>query len=115
MYEAYPPPPAVIFGHRNKLTSDGPFLDLLRQFQSELQKSESLIVIGYSFRDSHVNTYISEWLNESAKNILTIIDPGIRSSNEDYIKELKRINAFGKNRLNIVEKTASEGLKDLYG
>jgi len=61
--------PAVIFGQRNKLTAEGPFLDLLRQFQNELEHSTVLTVIGYSLRDLHVNTYISKWLNESANNI----------------------------------------------
>ena len=31
--------PAVIFGNRNKLTAEGPFLDLLRAFQDELAES----------------------------------------------------------------------------
>ena len=41
--------PAVSFGQRNKLTAEGPFLDLLRAFQVELAKADRLTVIGYSF------------------------------------------------------------------
>ena len=106
-------PPAVIFGQRNKLTSDGPFLDLLRQFQNELRDSNSLIVIGYSFRDSHVNTYISQWLNESPDHILSVIDPGFNTSSEEYIKELRRMLRL-ENRLKIIEKKTSEGLQELF-
>jgi hypothetical protein len=39
--------PAVIFGQRNKLTAEGPFLDLLRAFREELSRSTSLTVVGY--------------------------------------------------------------------
>jgi hypothetical protein len=57
--------PAVVFGQRNKLTADGPFLDILRAFVAELGKSDRLTVVGYSFRDDHVNTFIAKWLNDS--------------------------------------------------
>ncbi|MEO8615769.1 MAG: hypothetical protein ABI600_11560 [Luteolibacter sp.] len=43
--------PAVIFGSRNKLTAEGPFLDLLRTFQLELQCADRLTVVGYACRD----------------------------------------------------------------
>ena len=32
--------PAVVFGQRNKLTADGPFLDILRAFERELKRAD---------------------------------------------------------------------------
>jgi hypothetical protein len=76
--------PAVIFGQRNKLTAEGPFLDLLRQFQNELDNCSVLTVIGYSLRDAHINTYISKWLNESADKKIRVVDPNFEKSDVDY-------------------------------
>jgi hypothetical protein len=54
--------PAVIFGGKNKLTAEGPFLDLFYQFRDAIRERTELIVIGYSFRDDHVNHVVSSWL-----------------------------------------------------
>ena len=51
--------PMMIFGKGNKLTAQGPFLDLLKAFERELNASDRLTVAGYSFRDDHINEYIS--------------------------------------------------------
>jgi hypothetical protein len=51
--------PALIFGQGNKLTVEGPFLQLLNFFQTDLEKHDQLIVIGYSFRDPHATTTVS--------------------------------------------------------
>ncbi|MDZ7734560.1 MAG: SIR2 family protein [Acidimicrobiia bacterium] len=54
--------PAVIFGQGNKLTAEGPYLDLLAQFRDDLRSVSHLLVLGYSFRDDHVNEIIRRWL-----------------------------------------------------
>lgn len=53
-------PPAIIFGQGNKLTAEGPYLELLRHFGTGLEEHDNLLVIGYSFRDAHVNQYIAQ-------------------------------------------------------
>ncbi|MCI0544616.1 MAG: SIR2 family protein [Actinobacteria bacterium] len=50
--------PALLLGGRNKLTARGPFLDLLSAFRSALEGSKRLTILGYSFRDEHVNHII---------------------------------------------------------
>jgi hypothetical protein len=67
------PRSAVIFGGKNKLTAEGPFLDLLFWFRQTLQLSNELVVIGYSFRDDHVNHTILSWLRASDTNRLIVI------------------------------------------
>jgi hypothetical protein len=67
------PRSAIIFGGRNKLTAEGPFLDLLFWFRQTLQLSNELVVIGYSFRDDHVNHTILSWLRASDTHRLIVI------------------------------------------
>jgi hypothetical protein len=67
------PRSAIIFGGKNKLTAEGPFLDLLFWFRQALQLSNELVVIGYSFRDDHVNHTILSWLRASDANRLIVI------------------------------------------
>jgi hypothetical protein len=67
--------PLVIFGQRTKLRADGPFLDLLREFAGALEEASSLVVIGYSFRDAHVNEYLRRWLNAEITRRIEVVDP----------------------------------------
>jgi SIR2-like domain len=67
----------VIFGGRNKLTAEGPFLDLLMRFKDALMDANRLIVIGYSFRDDHINHLVLSWLrgqSERSDRQMVIID-----------------------------------------
>jgi hypothetical protein len=68
--------PAVVFGQRGKLRAEGPFLDLLAEFDHALATADHLLVIGYSFRDEHVNEYIRRWVNVEMSHKITVIDPG---------------------------------------
>ncbi|MDR3500917.1 MAG: SIR2 family protein [Parvibaculum sp.] len=64
---------AVIFGGRNKLTAEGPFLDLLIKFKALLVQTDELIVVGYSFRDPHVNHCILRWLGATGRKSRLIV------------------------------------------
>lgn len=55
--------PSVIFGAGNKLVAGGPYLELLRAFERSLELCSVLLVVGYSFRDDHVNALITKWMN----------------------------------------------------
>jgi hypothetical protein len=81
--------PAVIFGQRNKLTTEGPFLELLRVFRTKLFAAERLTVIGYSFRDPHVNEYIWQWMSSTNNNQLRIIDPVFKRRHRYWPKNFK--------------------------
>ena len=72
--------PALVFGARNKLKPNGPFLSLLSEFEDQLRASERLIVVGYSFRDDHINETIRRWTREDKRHTVTLIDP--RATNE---------------------------------
>ena len=67
--------PVLAFGSRNKLKPEGPYLSLLREFEDKLADSDHLIVVGYSFRDDHINEVIGRWTREDKKRTISIIDP----------------------------------------
>lgn len=103
--------PAIIFGQRNKLTAEGPFLDLLRAFQQELMKNETLTVIGYSFRDPHINEYLSQWLNADPDHQMRIISPRFSESRVEYARALQQ---YVSERMILYPKKASEGIGNLW-
>lgn len=107
--------PAVIFGQRNKLTAEGPFLDILRSFRDELEVSDVLTVVGYSFADDHVNEYISRWLNGDVHRKIQIVDISFESNQQPYANALKKLRAGARDRVRVLEKKANEALIELYG
>jgi hypothetical protein len=75
----------VIFGGRNKLTAEGPFLDLLAKFKNALEEHSRLLVVGYSFRDPHVNHCVTRWLHGDASRSVTIVDrPQTRETDNPF-------------------------------
>lgn len=105
---------AVIFGHRNKLTTDGPYLDLLMDFREELGLADLVTVIGYSFRDKHINDLLSKWLNSDVNRKVRVVAPHFEQNATGFAKDLiNSLNPFG--RIEIVEQTAAIGLRQIYG
>jgi hypothetical protein len=104
--------PAVIFGHRNKLTAEGPFLDLLRAFRRELSKAEVVTAVGYSFADVHINEYLSQWLNSNPGSRLRIINPRFGENQSEYARLLRM---WVKERLEVVAEPAGKGLLQIFG
>ena len=110
--------PCVIFGQRNKLTAEGPFLDLLRAFQRELVRADILTVVGYSFRDFHINVYISHWLNGDPRRVLRVVNgPQFQkdATGIEYGQILLRLKSLDKDRIQVVPEYARQGLVTLYG
>ena len=112
--------PAIIFGERNKLNPRGPFLDLFLAFRDELfeHSSTNLTVIGYSFRDFHVNHIIDKWVNRGTSAKLTYVDlfaDEFIESRASYIVWLHHYK-YGPETFTYtpVAKTAGEGLKDTF-
>ncbi len=104
--------PAVIFGHRNKLTAEGPFLDLLRGFQRELIKTDRLTVVGYSFADVHINVYLSHWLNGASERQLQIVNPSFGEAPNIYTEELMK---YANRQVVVIKEPASKALQTLFG
>lgn len=106
-------PPMVIFGQRNKLTVEGPFLELLKQFDEQLQRTDLLTVIGYSFRDTHINFYITKYLNQY-KGKIRIVDPNFDTMDVEYVKDLREFQKVRPEQIEVIKKYTGEALRELY-
>lgn len=118
--------PAMVFGLRGKLRAEGPFLSLLAEFESHLERSSRLVVIGYSFRDDHVNQAIRRWTFEDRGNQIVLIDPGLPAvkprrrcdmSFRDLLLACLEEGApdgRSKTRLEVICEPASVGIRRLY-
>jgi hypothetical protein len=67
--------PFVVYGRREKLRPEGPFLDLRAEFVKALGASGHLVSVGYSFSDHHVNELIRRWLVTDTRRVLVVVDP----------------------------------------
>lgn len=67
--------PAVVFGAQGKLRASGPFLDLLAEFRKALGSTDRLVIVGYSFRDDHINETIRKWIRGSTTRGIVVLDP----------------------------------------
>lgn len=65
---------AVIFGAGNKLTSSFVFPALINRFRESLSVANTLIIVGYSFSDDHVNEAIRRWLRFNLSARLVVLD-----------------------------------------
>ncbi len=104
--------PALIFGHANKLTPEGPFLDKLRAFRRELANADTLSIIGYSFRDAHVNEYLTQWLHADSRNRIRIINgPKFEQNHSNYARLLL---THVRQRIEIIPAYARDALSGLW-
>jgi hypothetical protein len=81
--------PALIFGEVGKLRAEGAFLPMLGEFSEMLNQGTVLLVIGYSFRDSHINVAIRRWLSSNKESTVIVVDPSL---SDNLIGE----NPYGK-------------------
>ena len=106
--------PAVIFGHKNKLTAEGPFLGLLQAFVEELDEAETLTVIGYSFGDPHINVYIGDWLHRSERHRLRIVDPVLERVPVGRRGELWNFGGSTAGKTELIGEKASTAIAKLF-
>jgi hypothetical protein len=113
--------PYVVFGARGKLTAEGPFLAMLQQLDVMLASLRTLLVVGYSFRDDHINIALRRWLNSRPDSVLIVLDrefvsaPGGRRE-RDFRSELSRaLGTADPPRLVVHPRNANPGLEELLG
>jgi hypothetical protein len=76
--------PAIVFG-QTKLRPDGPFIELLLEFARALDTVDHLVVVGYSFRDDHVNEQVRRWINAESSRTITVVDPSFSLEARGYV------------------------------
>lgn len=115
--------PAIIFGEGNKLSAAGPFLDLFMEFSRRLSQATTLVIVGYSMRDDHVNEVIARWMNRDSAHRLIWLDPtlpvdepgGIRTRSYDPRQPFRNelINLHDNSapeRILMISATARDGI-----
>lgn len=111
--------PAVVFGARSKLRAAGPFLSLLGELERMLSTACELVVVGYSFRDDHINEAIRNWSTDGIDRIVTIVDPGwpVHPDWRTFQGQLHHgLGGEGAaNRMNVLRVPASVGLREVFG
>jgi hypothetical protein len=109
--------PGVLFGGSNKLTTTGPFLDMLSVFRDELSAAGQLTVIGYSFHDSHINDYIAQWLTDTTKVLRIINGPEFSASPDGFSQQLLLASKTSKfsGRIYDTGLFAGEGIRKYFG
>ena len=123
--------PALVFGVKSKLRSDGPFLAMLVELDKLLARTAWLSIVGYSFRDQHINAALTRWMNGGTARRLSVIDPQVEEWTHDsrgtpkYFAQLREA-ASGKGRefgkpaswapiqTDFVSMGAAEGLAELH-
>jgi SIR2-like domain len=121
-----PRPPAVVFGLRGKLRAEGPFLSALTEFESQLAGAPRLIVVGYSFRDDHVNQVIRRWTFENRSRRIVVVDPHLPRETPRRLVGMPFRDALlgylinvedglgAETRLEVIRKPASRALEQLF-
>ena len=103
----------VIFGGGNKLTAEGPFLDLLARFKEALWQHSELAVIGYSFRDDHVNQCIVRWLRASEDRKIIVVER--EKFSPDVHPLLRILDQDHRSRLRLICTGAESGISQCFG
>jgi hypothetical protein len=109
--------PVLVFGQRGKLRAEGPFLSLLVEFEQQLAVCDELVVVGYSFRDAHINEAIRHWSGENSERRIVIVDPRWERLHwNDFRSQLvASLNARGMaRRVEIIKAGAGEALPRLF-
>lgn len=100
--------PAVVFGGTNKLTAKGPSLSLIRSFEQQLSKANILTIIGYSFRDEHVNEFITNWFNGDVSRKIKIVNPNPDALRNGFAEPM--FDGPAKDRVQIIKEITSSGI-----
>lgn len=80
------PEPLMLYPAQ-KLEYSGPFLELLTRFQGCLKRAQWFVVVGYSFRDDHINEMLREAAAENRSLRLVTISP---SAEKIYLEKLAK-------------------------
>jgi len=107
--------PMLVFGQREKLRHDGPFLDLLFAFRRALATCNRVLVVGYSFRDAHINHYLQQWLRADDSNALIVVSPTSVVQDTTFDQLCHLLTTTYADRIKHVNATAREGLIEAVG
>jgi hypothetical protein len=87
--------PWIVVGDREKLATDGPTLALLRGAEDALERTDYLVIVGYSFGDRHINSMVRDWMSSTPKRTLSILEYEWPTPGNDYGPRGSLVRAYG--------------------
>lgn len=66
---------AILFGRGIKIIYDGPFMALHDAFRKRLETHSIVVVVGYSFRDKHINDDLTSWAQRQKERKIIVVSP----------------------------------------
>jgi len=111
--------PCIVFGEGNKLNAQGPYLALFAEFKARLAAADSVLIVGYSFRDGHVNAVLKRWVTRKPEARIIVLSPSIQERAIDWsetpsaecLRALRRPDQTGEpHGFSVVKSTTREGL-----
>lgn len=107
--------PWLVLGDKEKLSTKGPTLPLLRAAENSLEKTHHLVIAGYSFSDDHINDLIHGWIAHSPLRTISIIDPEFPTNinyNSFQNVFIYKLCVNYSNRITIIRKTTKDSLTE---
>lgn len=97
-------PPSV---HKFEQSYDMPYFEMMSRFQQSLRRENTtLIVIGYSFGDAHINRVIIEALNSNLNFELALVSPtATKDSENNAIQKLHQLINNGQSNITMISDT----------
>ncbi|MBX3328976.1 MAG: SIR2 family protein [Nitrospira sp.] len=75
--------PELVLGPGSKIQPDDPFLSLLYEFRCSIKRARTCVVIGYSYKDKHINALLDSALDDR----VNILDVNLSNPNGHYIAD----------------------------
>lgn len=90
--------PLLIFGTSHKLSPREPFLSLAYHFSQSVLNTTSLVIIGYSFGDDHVNRIIEQGLRKNQKLRIIVVAPSAEQKTQaiSFLERQPRVTTINK-------------------
>lgn len=99
----------MIFGTDAKLQSIDPFLFNVYEFRNYSLLSKLVIIVGYSFNDSHINDLLGQALRTSPLRKILVVD--VRSESTQDILSKLRLDSNHESQIIFQKMTAKEYLE----
>jgi hypothetical protein len=95
--------PLLIFGTNHKLSPREPFLSLTYHFSQSVLNTSVLVIIGYSFGDTHVNEIIEQGIRTNSRLKIILVSPSPD-------KQIRKFPLLDHPRVKQIVKGAEEAL-----
>lgn len=88
----------VIFGTKPRMEEAGIYRELMSSFSESLAKAEVCIVVGFSFRDQHINRIFNVALEQNHSLRLLIVSRSPKEAAKNLIQNNKQLSKLLRNK-----------------